>query len=356
MTKTKLLRVLKSNELLKPIVGAIRWDAWHGDSGEPGKAVQKALGPKQWHHRLPFFARVISDTEVKIDGYSQEIIDQEIEYAQKAALDYWAFVTYEPDSSMTMALNYYLSSSHRQKINFCLILEAGRFGAKQSNKEKIDRIIHLMAEPMYQKVLDNRPLFYVGFIKDEWIEAWGGPSGSRKIFDEFRSSVQIAGLKNPYIVIMDFNPEHGSKLAKILGADAISSYATSAGGKGASYRELSEHARIFWDKCKTASSNVVPIVMSGWDRRPRVENPVPWETYQKPGVGIDMYYESPTPEELASHLKDALNWVKVNNDVCPSRAIIIYAWNENDEGGWLVPTLSEGTARINAISKILKGN
>jgi len=31
-------------------------------------------------------------------------------------------------------------------------------------------------------------------------------------------------------------------------------------------------------------------------------------------------------------------------EVNPANAILIYAWNELDEGGWLVPTLSEGDA------------
>ena len=57
-------------ESVKPVVGAIRWDAWHGDAGlehyakaggrwknlTPGLAVERSLGPKHWHYRLPFFA------------------------------------------------------------------------------------------------------------------------------------------------------------------------------------------------------------------------------------------------------------------------------------------------------------
>jgi hypothetical protein len=34
--------------------------------------------------------------------------------------------------------------------------------------------------------------------------------------------------------------------------------------------------------------------------------------------------------------------------------VIIYAWNEFDEGGWICPTISEGTSRLDAISKVLK--
>ena len=30
--------------------------------------------------------------------------------------------------------------------------------------------------------------------------------------------------------------------------------------------------------------------------------------------------------------------------------MLVYAWNENSEGGWLVPTLGEGTARVDALA------
>jgi hypothetical protein len=41
-----------------------------------------------------------------------------------------------------------------------------------------------------------------------------------------------------------------------------------------------------------------------------------------------------TPAQLAQHLQDAIHWTKNNPDLNPANAIIVYAWNENDEGGW----------------------
>ena len=32
---------------------------------------------------------------------------------------------------------------------------------------------------------------------------------------------------------------------------------------------------------------------------------------------------------------------------------MIYAWNENSEGGWLTPTKAEGAARLNEIKKVI---
>lgn len=343
-------------ETRRALVGAIRWDAWHGDRGGAGQAVQRSLGPKRWHYRLPFFATVVSDTQVRIDGASQSVMDREIAYARRAGLDYWAFVTYAPDDPMSLGLKHYLASRRKRGLRFCLITEQARWGTAQNYRPHIDRFVRLMTEPSYQKALGNRPLLYLGFIDDAWVDrAWGGLDRFRQAVDEMRSLARERGAGNPYLVILDFDPQRGKRLADALGADAISAYAIHAGGKGAPYAELAGVAEGFWERCRATGAAVVPIVMSGWDRRPRVEHPVPWETWQQPGVGLDEYYEPPTPAELAAHLKRALSWVDAHPEAAPARAALIYAWNEHDEGGWLVPTLSEGAARLEALRPILRG-
>ena len=45
---------------------------------------------------------------------------------------------------------------------------------------------------------------------------------------------------------------------------------------------------------------------------------------------------------------------KVVEKISTANTVMIYAWNEFDEGGWLAPTLSEGAARIDALAKVLK--
>ena len=92
-----------------PVVGAIRWDAWYGRNDVVSE-VERSLGPKKFHFRLPFFAQVVSDAEVRIDGDSQATMDQEIAYAVEAGLNYWAFVDYWEDPSLTIALRRYLES------------------------------------------------------------------------------------------------------------------------------------------------------------------------------------------------------------------------------------------------------
>ncbi len=334
----------------RPVVGAIRWDAWHGDQGIPGRAVQRSLGPSKWHHRLPFFAQVLGDARVRIDGTPQAVMDREIDLAARAGLDHWAFLVYPPDDPMSLGLKRYLASARRGRIGFCLVTECGRWG----DPAFVARLVALMREKGYRTVLDGRPLLYLGFIDEAKVRKhWKDTAGFRKVLDGFRRQAADAGLEDPYVTIMDFHPDRGKRWADALGAQAISSYATSGDGKGAPYAALAGHAERFWDRCRKTGAHVVPICMSGWDRRPRVERPVPWETWQKPGKGLDLYYEAPAPKELAGHVSRALTWVETHAAAAPARAVLIYAWNENDEGGWLVPTSGEQTARLDALQPLL---
>lgn len=343
-------RAMAITPVQAPLIGAIRWDAWHGDRGVPGRAVQHALAPREWHGRLPFFARIVADDAVLIDGTPQEVMDAEIGFARRGGLDYWAFVAYAPDDAMSLALRSYLASRKRSLIRFCLVAECGRW----RDPAYVARLADLMGEPGYLAVCGGRPVLYLGFIDEAKIKAnWGSVEGLRAVVDGLRAAAVQRGLQTPYLVIMDFNPERGKRWLDALGADAISSYAVGGGDTRAPYARLAANAELFWERCKATGAQVVPIVMSGWDRRPRIARPMPWETWQKPGEGMDRYFEPPTPAELAGHLRRAVAWMAANPAQAQAALAIVYAWNENDEGGWLVPTLSEGAARLEALAEAL---
>ena len=38
---------------------------------------------------------------------------------------------------------------------------------------------------------------------------------------------------------------------------------------------------------------------------------------------------------------------------CEAQVALAYAWNENTEGGWLLPTKGNGTMRLDAVAKAL---
>lgn len=332
----------------RPVVGAIRWDAWFA-----GGRYERFLAPRQWHYRLPFYARVVSRDKVEVRSDTQEVMDREIAYAAGAGLDYWAFCYYHPKSFQTAdsynyGLRLYLASRRRADLNFCLIL-LQHVGPTDEWPGTVDRLVKLFKEPTYQKVLGGRPLLYV-FGVDEIVARFGSREAAREALDRLRRRSVEAGLRSPYLVAQVFHAYRGAEHVDALGLDAVSAYSRpgGAGNEQHPYDELARTNRDFWNACKATGKQVIPIVNTGWDNRPRRGDPTIVQNPEGP------WYEEPTPAQLAEHLRAALAWNGANPAYAEANAVLIYAWNESDEGGWLVPTLSESTARLDAVREVLR--
>ncbi len=342
-----------------PIVGAIRWDGWYGDGGVV-KEVEVSLGQPKYHFRLPWFAKLIGDDKVSINGDSQAIMEQEIAYAAKAGLNYWAFVDYMDEApGMTIGLNRYRAAKDKNHIRYCLVEEGARLD--KAGTKAWSKLVEHFRHPDYQTVLDGRPLLFLfgkttKLGKAEW--------------EELKSQTIAAGLKAPYLVLMGWEAEKDSEA---LGFDAISEYACS--GKGyttdpETYERLTSHSVIekLWGKWKRERTPCITFATAGWDTRPRQERPPTWCSWVKatpdptpPGQQKPLIdATTATPDELAAHVRAALEWTKANRDLNPANAVIIYAWNEHDEGGWLQPTLGAdgkpNNARIKALEQVLRSN
>jgi len=336
-----------------PAIGAIRWDAWHGQDGPVGRHVQRTLGPSQWHDRLPFCSRVLGPDEVEIECDSQEVMDREIQYAVTAGLSYWLFPMHEPDSAMSRSFNFYLSSARKPSLNFALFTRPRQMGSPDAYPQKLARYVRLMQNPSYQKAQGNRPLVFVGFLGNEVDTLWGGAEAFRAAIDLLRKEAMRAGLANPYIVVMDFSPERAKSHVDTFGFDAITTYATRAGNMGAPYTFLARGVERYWERSRATGAQVVPIVMTGWDDRPKAALPL-----IKPPPGSKgrtaFHYGPARPAEIGEHVGNAIGWVAANPAATSANAILVYAWNEHDEGGWLAPTLAEGAARVEAVGASVK--
>lgn len=337
-------RGVPAEERPRPVVGAIRWDAWTG--GTITEQVERSLGPQKYHDRLPWFADVTGENKVRIDGSPQEVMDREIGFAADAGLDYWAFLIYPESSTMSGAIKQYLKSSNRTQIGFCVILHNTLKSSDAQWPGERERLIGLLKEPGYQTVLDGRPLVYAFS---------GGPGFPFERFSEFRRAAEEAGL-DPYCVFMGWNPAHDFKRVSSKGFDAVSAYAR--GGDQPTFTELVKSVeRSYWRNAVQARVPYVPFVTTGWDKRPRQDHPVSWE--KDHGYHQQKTFPSKaTPREIAEHLEAAVRFSEKHPEVCVANAVIIYAWNEHDEGGWLSPTLGANgkpdTGRLDAIRDVLE--
>lgn len=324
------------------IVGAIRWDAWVGEAPTFGNAqgddriglvVERTLGPDHWHYRLPFFAVKLDKNKVQVRGNTQKIIDQEILYAVDAGLDYWAFNYYSPGSGLDSALKLYLRSPHRNAIKFSLIL-APRDDLLETETRQI--LTNYFKMPNYQTVLNGRPLVYI----------LGNSSLTQEMVDNLRVSGTTANHLKPYLVYLGSSATQVKNTIEKYHLDAGSDYAQQGEG-GQPFVNLAMEAEKGWNTYRQSGIKVIPWVTTGWDPRPRMENSTPWITYSQ-----NSWVQPAKPIDIARHLRNALQWNVAYPDIAETKAILIYAWNEFDEGGWLCPTLYYGTNRLDAIRKI----
>lgn len=339
----------------RPIVGAIRWDAW-----TRGSEWERNLGPRQWRNRLPFYGREVGEDVVEIDAARQEVMDQEIAYANAAGLDFWAYCFHLPQDlgaqPESYAVRLHLSSQRKNDVHFCFILMAqGWWGPRDEYWRAAEALARYFVDPAYQKVLDNRPLLFIFYV-EQLVKYFGGEEQARRGLDMIREKAVAAGTGPPYIVAQVWNAETGARYVDQMGFDAIGAYAMIRWGDGNAeypYAALAEGNRRFWEACRATGKPVVPLVMAGWDHRPRWRDPKRFEEiYKQPPRGP--WYAQPTPQELADNLRSAIEWIDAHPEAAPARVILIYAWNESDEGGWLVPTVAEGTARLDAIATVLR--
>src|SRR3989339_1039029 len=173
----------------RPLVGAIRWDAWYGNLPEslslpdpaqrpgydvkrgklnpdPGKEAQRALAHETWRYRWPFFTTLNPDGSAKeFNGNRTEVIEKEIEYAVHSGLDYWAFDAYPEDCPLSYTLKTFLSCRNRDKMKFCMFLVMGSaYGSFAEDDAFQAYMLKTMLEPNYLKVQGNRPVIYMGFL------------------------------------------------------------------------------------------------------------------------------------------------------------------------------------------------
>ncbi len=322
----------------RPLVGAIRWDGWFKDS-----KWEKNLADAKWRYRLPFFAKVDPTGAVEVCGDSQDVMDQEIAFAKAGGLSYWAFCYYSPRSAAIDAYNYgwrrYLTSQHKAGFNFCLLLQGPHLGPTNEWDATVAQFAKLFKEPTYQRVCGDRPLVYL-YTCDKLIPHFGSAAAASNALHQLRAASEKIGAGNPYVVAQIWPNHIKADFLDAIPFDALGAYsAQGEGNAGEPYVKLTGVNRWYWEHYKSTGREVVPLANAGWDGRPR----------DYPGA----WYEPATPAEIADAVKRALDWNRANPKTARANTVLVYAWNEYDEGGWLSPTLTEGDARLRALKKML---
>ena len=326
-------------------IGVIRWDLWHNNDDY----TNRSLGPNQYHNRVPFFGRETGVDSVNASGADQVVMDQEIAYAKEAGISFFAFYWYFKWPALTVTSNnnsFYAreffktsTSADKNTVKSAYILSNTLDPLQDSwaspNSPPLLQIGEDMNRADYHKVLVDgvlRPLVFYHAV------------GSS---DDKMTSLKRQNLVSAYRVNNPTAPEpYIVNLVGTSGTDAFNSIsstkAQAVGTYGSTGNASTTHAYSdvaaedveIWNRYKNANAKLVPMVTVGYDRRPRILNRF---NYENPNNND--WSETATNAELTAHLQDAINFVIANPTQCEIKTLLMYSWNEHDEGGAICPTI-----------------
>ena len=336
-------------------VGAINWDCSVPASTFFGGYQTQSLAPEKFRDRTPYYAKVLGRDRIDYPVRILAEYEVEMRHAIDAGIDYFAYCWYdctpvkgrhlvesalatadEHTCELTQARRFHLQSELRKQLGLCAILVC----CQPYSDTELKALAEAMKEQCYEKV-GMRPLLYL--FESPWQETLG----------RLRGFCREAGTPEPYVVLM-FNGDVPK--GDYPGVDAFGSYACCA--QTETFEQLT--ARSVAENAARARHGkpIVPHLSVGWDPSPRIEHPVPWCSYPK-----GRYAPPADGRQLCAAAGDLRKWIDANGDSCPTGHLLVFAWNEFEEGGWICPTWSPGgcpdlsrTRAFRKAVKILKGS
>lgn len=266
---------------------------------------------------------------------SMKIIEQQIDLAADNGVDFFLFCWYWKDNkgainegaikkdSKHTSMELYLNAKNKKKLKYSLLIANHGGSEILGNENWADAVkywVQYFKDPQYVTV-DGKPLVVIfgtgdNAINNEQLIAM------QTVAKElgFKDGLAIAGCGGGAKTKEGFNysthynvkPHH----------DGTSQYHT--------YEELIEANQKAW--YGTEKQPYIPIVTVGWDNRP-------WEGSNGLGQKEGWYYPKGSPEQFKHYLGSSIQWMKQNPTLTTKeRIVLLYAWNELGEGGYLVPT------------------
>lgn len=281
---------------------------------------------------------------------------QQIDCCADHGIAFWSFCWYYPEGEnkttpLNNELNLYLKAPNRERLKFCLLV-ANHGGYRIGPKDWdacCERWVELFQQPTHLR-LEGKPLV-IFFSPGELWQAFGSVDGIRKALDLLRATAKEAGLPGVTVAACTRPCRYLGDL-KNAGFDMFTGYNYNLTWKdGAGSRPfktlIDGNAEIFDQMAEQTPLPYIPAVMAGWDRRP-------WEQDKLPPEKLSGWYPGRSPEQVEQFVRLGIRWLDEHPDkTTPQRLLLIYAWNENGEGGYLTPTAKDGTEYLEAVERAI---
>lgn len=262
---------------------------------------------------------------------SLEVMERQIDLAADHGLAFFAFCWYWQDDGEAIntekiknnplhtGLELYLRARNNDRLKFCLLV-ANHSGFKISGADNWRQAGEFWLPYLTHKqylTIGGRPLIVV----------FDPGSGDKDGFAAMQEAARTAGLPGLAIAGCWFAPQKMGFTHRTH-YNVIPNY--EAKSEQHAYEELVASNQGQWYRGE--GPPYVPIVTAGWDKRP-------WEGPTGNNQSVGWYFPDRTPEQFAGFLRKAIHWMDAHPDqTTAERIVMVYAWNELGEGGYIVPT------------------
>ena len=299
-----------------------------------------------WYHDTPGVVAAFANEELRNDfperepiwggglwrGDTVAIMEQQIDLAADHGIAFFSFDWYwygSPAATLNDGINsglkHFMLASNRDRMRFNInIVDAAptTIDSDAEWQQVADMLMPYLADSQYLRAGGN-PL----------VINFNAAGMTQTNYDYFQQAAAAAGLNGVAFA------------ANVAGSTSLYSHVTrynavpgwGAGETEYPYQSLTEYvegndswAPGIWNTESGAPQSYIPTIMAGWDARPWN---IPPSWYFNP---------TRTPEAVGAHLQQAIDWIDANPTLAtPERLVMIFAWNEFGEGGYIVPTLGE---------------
>jgi hypothetical protein len=370
----------------RPEVMCIYYPHWHNydlGSSWKGEGWTEWEGVKAAPARFPGHHQPLKPTWGYFDESDPQWTAREIDLAADHGIDvflydwYW----YSGVKSMEEALEQgFLKAPNRGRMKFALMWAnhdrrdqfCPEFGKPRTvwlpsrhSPRDLNRVIdycveHYFHEPNYWRP-DGR-LFFSLFQPNRFVQELGGAAATRKLFEKIDARLSRDGLPPMHWNGMVSKPSQATEL-KDAGFRTTSRYGVSSSktvqpDMTRRYEDVMEAHREHWRSMLASPLMDLPVSTMGWDSSPRCRADVPWPFPKSPTGTKYNPYEYPyvpivvgnTPERFEQLLRDMAQHVE--QDPKKPFAVLLNAWNEWTEGGFLLPEERYGTGYLEAIRRV----
>jgi len=336
-------------------IGVYYFDGWAGKNsfdGDPNEPWAKNA-PTHLSRR---FVEEFGDRE-PVWGWrddDQEIMERQIDLAADNGVDFFLFCWYWLDDrgpinidaiekfSQHASMEMYLKAKNKEKVKFCLLIanhQSAEILGDENWEDAVGYWAKYFKDPQYIQV-DNKPLVILFNTGDDAI--------NNEQLAKMQKVAKTEGLKNGLAIAgCGGKNVKGKSFTHSAHYNVVPGYAS--GSEEHKFTELIEATKNEWAGAGTEEQPYIPVLSAGWDKRP-------WEGPTGLGQPEGWYYPDSSPELFKGFLEDAIKWMDNNpNKTTKERIVLIYAWNEIGEGGYLIPTKGDPDAAKLKIIKSVVG-